>query len=157
MSHAIAALSGDPQATRIHPSYPKGRDLGLIMALILKKSSMPIEVLDASTSIGQQPVNRPNSVWDWVYVMPPFPFFCDSLCLTTIIIEFGFKSLSNQKSISRRTPDIGKEFIVLPSNELYSTQGLLPYWDGKPRLHKVSYLSYLHYFRDGFDIFKQES
>lgn len=81
MSHAIAALSGDPQATRIYPSYLKGRDLGLIMALILKKSSMPIEVLDASTSIGQQLVNRPNSVWDWVYVMPPFPFFCDSLTM----------------------------------------------------------------------------
>lgn len=52
MSYAIAALSGDPQASRIYPSYLKGRDLGLIMALILKKSSMPIEVLDASTSIG---------------------------------------------------------------------------------------------------------
>lgn len=57
---------------------------------------------------GQQLVNRPNSVWDWVYVMPPSPFFCNSLCFSTVLIEFGFKSLSNRKSIPRRTPDIGQ-------------------------------------------------
>lgn len=86
------------------------------MALVLL-----IEVLDASTSTGQQLVNRPNSVWDWVYVMPPSPFFFSA---TVYPSRPSLSSLDSNPSRTERASHVApqisvKEFIVLPSNELY--------------------------------------
>lgn len=76
--------SGEPQTARTYPLCMKGRDLGLIIAHTLK-ISMPIKVLDTSTSNGAAAAAREqaNLAWDWS--CHHLLFFCHNPALRPFI------------------------------------------------------------------------